>query len=129
VKLQADLPRLRGDRFKILQVLLNLLSNAIKFTPPGGAILVRSHLTENGDFVIAVEDTGIGIAAKDIKTVLEPFGQVGNAYTRSSDGTGLGLTIVKSIVEKHGSSLHLESDFGTGTHVSVHFPTGRVVRL
>jgi PAS domain S-box-containing protein len=129
VKLQADLPRLRGDRFKILQVLLNLLSNAIKFTPPGGAILVRSHLTENGDFVIAVEDTGIGIAAKDIKTVLEPFGQVGNAYTRSSDGTGLGLTIVKSIVEKHGGSLHLESDFGTGTHVSVHFPTGRVVRL
>jgi len=129
VELQANLPLLRGDRIKILQVLLNLLSNAIKFTPPDGVIWVRSCLADNGDFVIGVEDTGIGIAPKDIKTVLEPFGQAGHAYTRSSDGTGLGLAIVKSIVEQHGGTLHLESDLGTGTYVAAHFPASRVVSV
>ena len=127
VDIQPYLPLLKGDRFKVLQVLLNLLSNAIKFTEDDGTVVTRAALDSDGTFVISVIDTGVGIAAADIALVLEPFGQAGNAYTRPSDGAGLGLAIVKSIATLHGGTVEIESEVGDGTEVTVRFPANRVI--
>ena len=116
---------------RLKQVLLNLLTNAIKFTPPGGKVRIR--LSHDGDARVAldVEDTGIGIAPDDIAKVLTPFGQVVPQDGQPREGTGLGLPIARSLVERHGGSLCLESQLGHGTRVRVSLPAlrGNVVRL
>ncbi|MBT6096511.1 MAG: PAS domain-containing protein [Rhodospirillaceae bacterium] len=126
---QPAIPLLMGDKLKILQVLLNLLGNAIKFTRDGGTVSTSAFVNNDGFFVIAVEDSGIGIAKTDIATILEPFSQAGHAYTRSSDGTGLGLAIVKSFMELHGGTLQLESQLGAGTKVNACFPAHRIIAM
>jgi two-component system, cell cycle sensor histidine kinase PleC len=111
-----------ADHLRVQQALLNLLSNAIKFTPAGGRISVTVDLTLLNEVRIAVQDTGIGIAAKDIAFVLEPFGQVSRAETRAQQGTGLGLPLVRKLVELHGGRMSLESTLGEGTTVTLTFP-------
>lgn len=122
-----DLPALRGDRRACKQVLFNLLSNAVKFTPEGGRIVVTTRLAGNGDLVITVVDTGIGIPANQIEKAMKPFERVENEMVRSAEGTGLGLPIVKSLVGLQGGRLRLESDLGKGTTVTVSFPAERLV--
>jgi PAS domain S-box-containing protein len=129
VDIQAHLPMLWADRFKVFQILLNLMSNAIKFTPQGGKVITRALINDEGSYVLAVKDTGIGIAQENIREILEPFGQVGDTYTRSHDGSGLGLALVKSAIEMHGGLLDVESELGRGTTVSVTFSSERVVDL
>jgi len=121
-----DLPSLYADKRSVRQILLNLLSNAVKFTPEGGEITVETFIEDSGDLALVVRDTGIGMATEDIEVVLQPFGQVESAHTRSHDGTGLGLPITRSLAEMHGGSLTVESGVGEGTTITVRFPAARV---
>jgi PAS domain S-box-containing protein len=126
---QPDLPPLLADERKLKQILINLLSNAVKFTPAGGAIrLAALRDPANGDLVITVADTGIGIAAADIHRVMEPFGQVDNPINRKFRGTGLGLPLTKGLVELHGGRFDLESTPGVGTTVTIRLPAQRLKR-
>jgi len=130
VRLAATLPeapvRLRGDRRRLLQMLLNLLSNAVKFTPAGGRVTVSARVGEAG-LELLVDDSGIGIAAQDLQRVQEPFIQLGSALTRQREGTGLGLPLAKRLAELHGGRLEIESEPGRGTRVRVLLPADRLV--
>ena len=117
-----DVHVLRGDAKRFKQILLNLLSNAVKFTPAGGSVTIAAEIGENGDLLLTVRDTGIGIAAEDLATVMEPFRQVPHALARDKEGTGLGLPLTKRLVEMHGGSLVLESAADAGTTVTLRFP-------
>ncbi len=118
----AGLPPLHVDRRAIKQMMNNLLSNAIKFTPKDGRVTVAAHAGEEGRIDISCSDTGIGIAAADIEKVLSPFGQVDNPLSRRHQGTGLGLPIVKSLVELSGGSFRMQSEPGQGTTVTLVLP-------
>ena len=124
---EDDLPLLRGDDRAMRHILINLLSNAVKFTPEGGSVTVRARIDDNGLLELSVADTGIGIAPEDIARVLEPFGQVDNALSRRHDGTGLGLSLCRSLVEMHGGHLEIDSVVGAGTTVTVRLPRDRIV--
>ncbi|MDJ0951462.1 MAG: PAS domain-containing sensor histidine kinase [Alphaproteobacteria bacterium] len=126
--LPPNLPRLQADKRIVRQMLLNLFSNGIKFTPAGGSINVGAGLQPNGTFAIRISDTGVGIDERDFDTVLTPFGQVQNTYRRTRDGTGLGLPLVKSMIEMHGGYLELQSERDVGTTVTLVFPADRVIR-
>lgn len=123
----AALPRLRGEARRIRQVVLNLLSNAINHTPPGGRVTVTILRCGDGAVALRVEDTGIGIAPEDIRTALEPFGQVDSYRKATGQGTGLGLPVSQRLMEMHGGTLDLASTPGVGTVVTVTFPVGRVL--
>ncbi|MCC6467379.1 MAG: PAS domain-containing protein [Alphaproteobacteria bacterium] len=126
---EARMPiRLRADEMAMKKILTNLLSNAVKFTPAGGRVTVEAAVTANGDCAIAVIDTGIGMAPEDIPKALEPFGQVDSALTRSHQGTGLGLPLALSLVQRMGGDLAIESEKGRGTKVTVRLPCERVYR-
>ncbi len=122
-----ELPELYADPRRIKQVLLNLLSNAVKFTLEKGEISVNSWLAENGSITISVSDSGIGMDEKEVKVALSKFGQVDSGLDRKHEGTGLGLTLSKGLLELHGGRLDIESGKGKGTLVSMHFPPERTV--
>jgi len=115
-----------ADERAVKQILLNLLSNAVKFTPEGGRVSVRTELRPDGGLTVLVEDTGIGIAPENIPRALAPFSQVDSSLSRRYEGTGLGLPLVKSLVELHGGRLELSSELGRGTTAAVVFPAFRV---
>jgi signal transduction histidine kinase len=126
--LPRDLPCLHGDKRLFRQMLLNLLTNAVKFTPKGGTVAVSVAETAAGGLVVAVRDTGIGIAADDIPKVLQPFGQADGNLDRKHEGTGLGLPLVAAMIRLHGGELRIESEPGAGTTASLEFPPARVIR-
>ena len=126
-KMPDGLPRLHADQRRVKQILLNLLTNAIKFTPAEGSVVLEAGLDEGGAIVLEIRDTGIGIAPEEIPKVLEPFAQVGDVMTRGHEGTGLGLSLAKSLAEMHGGTLSIDSRLGKGTRVSVSFPGHRTV--
>ncbi|MBM3485764.1 MAG: PAS domain S-box protein [Alphaproteobacteria bacterium] len=117
----------RGDQRILKQALLNLLSNAIKFTPRGGHVTVRTGLDAAGAITMEVADTGIGIAPEDLGRVMEPYGQAHSDVVRRHTGTGLGLPLVKKLVELHGGTMAIASRVGEGTTVSLRMPADRVV--
>jgi signal transduction histidine kinase len=121
----ADLPLVWCDERKLKQMLLNLVNNAVKFTPSGGTIDISARLDSEG-FVLAVRDNGIGIAEADLGRVLEPFVQAETTLSRRQEGTGLGLALVKSMIEIHGGHLRLESQLGRGTSAELVFPAERI---
>ena len=127
-ELAPDLPLLRADERKTKQVLLNLVTNAVKFTAAGGKIALQAHFDPMTGLAVTVSDTGIGIAPADIGRVLEPFEQVDSSLARQHQGTGLGLPLVKAIMELHGGSVELHSEVGVGTRVKVIFPPERALR-
>jgi len=110
----------------VKQVLINLLANAIKFTPGGGKVRLSAAHARDGGLVLAVADTGIGIAKEDIPKALERFGQVDSKLSRRYEGAGLGLPLAKQLMELHGGALVLESELNVGTTVSVTFPRERL---
>jgi len=125
--LSTSLPMLRGDRSMLTRVVLNLLSNATKFTEPGGQVSVTLKMEDDGQPVLTIRDTGIGIAPNDLKRVMEPFLQADTSLARKHEGTGLGLPLSRKMVELHGGTLVLDSVQGAGTTVRVCLPAARVV--
>ena len=115
-----------GDQKKFKQIVLNLLSNAIKFTPKGGHVTLSIGIGRDGDFVLTVSDTGVGIAEADMEEALAPFSQVQNAQQRMHEGTGLGLPISRALAELHDGTLEIESEPGLGTTVTVRLPAERL---
>jgi signal transduction histidine kinase len=122
----AKLPLVRCDERRLKQIVLNLLSNAVKFTPAGGHITVRAAVEDDG-FIIAIKDTGIGIAAEDIDRALNRFGQIDSHLQRKQEGTGLGLPLTKAMTELHGGRLEIASMPGAGTRVTVRLPPERIL--
>jgi signal transduction histidine kinase len=113
--------RLEGDRARLAQVLDNLVSNGLKFTPSGGRVEVRLS-SENGAAMLEVEDSGVGIPADEQEHLFERFFRSSNATENAIPGTGLGLTITKAIVERHGGRIEVESTENAGTTVRVQLP-------
>ncbi|MDA0305011.1 MAG: PAS domain S-box protein [Proteobacteria bacterium] len=122
-----DCPLLRADARYIKQIIINLVSNAVKFTERGGAVSLEITLDDNNAVLLTVTDTGVGIDEANIDKVLEPFSQVGDIYSRSFEGTGLGLPLAKSLTELHGGTLEINSQPGKGTVVMVRFPPERTI--
>lgn len=122
VRLPADLPALYADALRIKQVILNLLTNAIKFTPAGGHVTISAETGGDGGIIMCVEDTGIGMAPEMIPVALEPFRQIASPFSRNTEGTGLGLSLVKLLTEQHNGTLSIESAEGKGTKVRLQFP-------
>ena len=125
LSLAGALPSVVADERSLRQIVLNLLSNAIKFTEPGGQVIVSTAMTENGNAVIRVKDTGIGMTEEEIGIALEPFRQI--ASTRKTVGTGLGLPLTKALIEANRASLSIKSRRNEGTLIEVTFPATRVL--
>jgi signal transduction histidine kinase len=126
-EIERALPPVRADAMRLKQVLLNLLSNAAKFTPSGGDVALHARRTQNGRLRITISDTGVGMSATDIPKALTPFGQVQNALSRKHDGVGLGLPLSKAFVDLHQGLLHIQSQPGAGTTVTVELPAERLL--
>ena len=110
---------IEGDGRRLKQALFNLLSNAIKFTPDGGAVTVSAERA-GGEVRLAVTDTGSGIRPEDIERVFGKF-ETGGGQSGQT-GAGLGLSLVKSLIEMHGGWIGLDSELGKGTKVVCHVP-------
>lgn len=121
-----DLPLVRADERRIVQVLSNLLSNAVKFSPAGGeiAVVLRS---DAGGVRVEIRDSGIGIAAEDLPKLFNRFGQLDASSTRTAGGTGLGLVISRGIVEEHGGRMSAVSTPGAGSVFSFWLPEAAAV--
>ena len=126
VEIPDNLPLLRADERKTMQMVLNLTTNAIKFSREGGEIAIVCRADAQRGLSITVADTGVGIAPEDIGRVLEAFEQVDNSLSRRHQGTGLGLPLVKAMVELHGGKLELTSEPGVGTQATIVFPPERL---
>jgi signal transduction histidine kinase len=111
-----------ADERAIKQITLNLLSNAVKFSRDKGEIAIHARTDSDGNFVLEVEDHGIGMTPEGIQRALQPFAQINSAATRTQSGTGLGLPITKGLVEAHGGDLSIDSSAGWGTVVRVVLP-------
>ena len=116
-----SLPPLHADVRSIEEIMQNLLGNAIRYTPGGGRVCVKAAITD-GDMVLSVSDTGIGLSSADQQRVFERFYRTDAARSRESGGTGLGLSIVKHLVENHGGRVELESQIGIGSTFRVFLP-------
>ncbi len=124
-----------ADERKFKQILFNLISNAVKFAPDGGQITVKAAFARGEDLrerlpatpglayaAISVEDTGIGIKSEDISNLFKEFVQLESPYTKEYEGTGLGLALTRKIVELHGGSIWVESEFGRGSRFTFVIP-------
>lgn len=126
-RVNLDLPESRDlvvaqtDDQALRQILLNLMSNAIKFTPEGGTVSLQCR-NEGGLVMVSVADTGIGIPADELDRIFEPFSQVDNSLTRRKTGTGLGLALVRTMVEQQGGSIEVISEPDSGTTFTVRLP-------
>ena len=120
-----DLPDVDADHRGLKQVLLNLISNAVKFTPEGGSITVSVAAHGDGRQRVAVADTGIGIAREDVARLARPFEQVEGQHSKTTQGTGLGLALTKSLIELHHGVMSIDSEPGAGTVVSFDLPIYR----
>ena len=121
LELEPNMPRIRGDRQRVEQVLINMVSNAVKYTKDGGQISVSAG-TKKGEVWCTVRDNGIGIPSEDTGKVFDRFYRVDKARSRESGGTGLGLSIVKHGAAFHNAKVSLQSTEGEGTTVRLVFP-------
>jgi len=113
------------SRFKL--IMLNLISNAVKFTPHGGEVSVSAVLKAETGLEIIIKDSGIGMQHEDISKAMSPFMQIDSALNRRYEGTGLGLSLAKKLVELHGGKLALKSQLGVGTTVIISLPNRRLI--
>jgi PAS domain S-box-containing protein len=124
--LGPTLPTVTADARSVRQILLNLLSNSIKFTGVGGQVIVSTALGEDGDVILRVRDTGVGMSEQDIAVAMEPFRQLATSARWGSGGTGLGLPLTKALAEANRASFKIRSAVNTGTLVEVAFPAHRI---
>ncbi len=127
VSIQSGLPRVWADERAIRQITFNLLSNAIKFTPPGGSITIKVGWTGAGGQYLSIRDTGPGIPESEIPVIMSSFGRGSLAQKNADEGSGLGLPIVKGLIELHGGTFTLKSEVRVGTEVIVVLPPERVM--
>ncbi|NQV85430.1 MAG: histidine kinase [Rhodospirillales bacterium] len=131
LSLMVDIPETQpwilADERSVHQMLINLISNAIKFTPPNGSVILTSNLMPDGRTKITVADTGIGIPTEEIENVTKSFVQSSEPVNRKHQGTGLGLPIVQALAELHDADLRISSTPGSGTRVSISFPSSRTL--
>ena len=124
-----DVPQILGSVEKLTQAIINLISNSLKFTPKKGLISVGAQIIRNGEIpdsiVITVTDSGMGIKGSELKKLFEKYKQTGNKSFRGGGGTGLGLYIVKQIVEAHGGEVSVASVEGIGTSMVLKLPVKR----
>jgi cell cycle sensor histidine kinase DivJ len=116
----ADLAAVIADERACKQIVINLLSNAVKFTPAGGSVTLTATCGDN--FVLTVDDTGIGISMDDMPRLGDAFFQASNSHARSFEGTGLGLSLVRGLVGLHGGAIQIESAPNRGTRVVIRLP-------
>ena len=117
----VDVGVIHADPLRLKQVLLNLLTNAVKFTPPGGSVTVTAERSASA-VVVSVSDTGTGIAREDHERIFESF-QQGSRSPQRTEGTGLGLTLCRRIVELHGGEISMSSEVGRGSTFTVRLPS------
>ncbi len=117
-----------GESQAIKQMILNLVGNSVKFSPPNSLIMIDANVTDRGQLNLSITDTGIGMTDLELEKALSPFGQVEVEHNRNTSGTGLGLTLVKSLIELHGGELDLVSQKGIGTTATLIFPAKRVTQ-
>lgn len=124
-----DIPQIIGSAEKLTQAVINLISNSLKFTPKRGLISVGAQIVRTGEapeaIVISVTDSGLGIKATEVNKLFAKYKQTGNKSFRGGGGTGLGLFIVKQIVEAHGGEVTVASIEGVGTSMVVKLPVKR----
>ena len=125
--LESNLPKVWADERAVRQVVLNLLSNAIKFTPQGGEVFTKVGWTASGGQYVSVRDNGPGIPEEEIPIVMASFGQGSNSIKTAEQGAGLGLPIVKGLIDLHGGTFTLRSKLREGTEVIVTLPAERVM--
>ncbi len=116
----------QADRDRLSQILVNLVDNAVKYTPAGGTVSFLAAKMDIRQIRITVRDTGQGIPPNDLSRITERFYRVDKARARVEGGTGLGLAIVKHLVQLHGGTLHIESEYGKGTTIEVLLPAGQL---
>ena len=121
-EIDKRIPVLRSDRQKVKQVVINLLTNALKFTQHGSVRVVTAYRQGSDEIVIAVADTGIGIAPSDQATIFEDFRQADNSPTREYGGAGLGLSICRRLASMLGGQITLASDVGKGSTFTLVVP-------
>ena len=117
----GDIGMVWADELKLRQVLLNLLTNAVKFTPDGGSVEIAARVTD-GEVEVSVTDTGIGIAEAERERIFEAFQRGGRTAPTGAEGTGLGLTLTRQIVELHGGRIWMTSDPGRGSTFAFALP-------
>ena len=124
---EEPLPSVHGSRDRLVQVVTNLLSNAVKFTPGGGTVTVgaRCETGPGPQLVVTVSDSGAGIPAEDIALIFDKFHRSGDELTTRTEGTGLGLTIARQIIEHHGGRIWATSTYGAGSVFSFSLPLDR----
>lgn len=119
----ADLPTIMSDPEMVRRVLINLVTNAVKFTPRGGRVTVSAKPdVQRGVLVMVISDTGRGIAAEDLANIMKPFAQAGGSGANGLGGFGLGLPLVKQLVDALGGGIELRSREGVGTAVTIQLP-------
>lgn len=116
-----------ADQRLMKQMMINLMSNAIKFSGENEKIVIKADVDDYGFLRISVIDNGVGIAPDALSEIVTPFYQSENIYSRAQDGTGLGLSLVHSMIQMHGGTLELESELGSGTKATLVFPKERVL--
>jgi two-component system, cell cycle sensor histidine kinase PleC len=121
------LPKLLGDQRAVNQVAINLLTNAVKFTPEGGEVAVSAKVMSDGRMDFCISDNGPGIPEQEMRQALSAFARGTHATKQAIDGAGLGLPIVKGLMEVHGGVLDIRSQPGKGTQVHCIFPANRVL--
>jgi PAS domain S-box-containing protein len=121
-----ELPQVVADVRSVRQIVLNLLSNSIKFTPPGGQVIVSTQLADNGEVLLRVRDTGVGMSESEIATAMEPFRQL-SSTTGPAGGSGLGLPLTKALTEANRAAFSVKSNVNAGTLVEITFPANRVL--
>ena len=125
--LAAGVPNVVADPRSFRQILFNLLSNAVKFTKAGGQVIVSTGIEDDGEVVVRIRDTGVGMSEKDVETALKPFRQLATSGRARSEGSGLGLPLTKALVEANRAAFSIDSELNQGTLVKITFPTTRVL--
>ncbi|WP_137132475.1 ATP-binding protein [Rhizobium sp. FY34] len=125
--LSQSVPPVVADLRSIKQIVLNILSNAIRFTPSGGQIVVSTAYEANGNVVLRIRDTGIGMTRPELELAMKPFRQVAGGTRKRGDGTGLGLPLTKAMVDANRAAFAIHSAPNEGTLVEVTFPSPRVL--
>ena len=121
VEVEEGLPLVHADKAKVRQVLLNLLDNSTKFTPDEGKLKIEA--VRRDDWCqVSVIDNGTGISKEDQERIFEPFCQLDNSLPEENSGTGLGLTLAKQIIERHGGQIWVESEYGRGSRFTFTLP-------